>query len=136
VIELNPSHHSAYFNLAYLHQDHERLDLANQCFLSALKLYPTDLDTLISLGIVSRQQREYQRSFYFYNQALNVDETSTTALYNLGNLYYELGDPQNAIDAYTEALKYEPDNVDVIFNLCQAYQARDCVTNRTMGRSE
>jgi tetratricopeptide (TPR) repeat protein len=131
VLQLNPSYHPAFFNLGYLYQDQGMLDLAHQCFLSALKLAPTDLDTLICLGIVSRQQQDYQSSFYYYNQALNVDDASSTALYNLGNLYYELGDPRNAIYAYTEALKCDPaESVDVIFNLCKAYQARDSFTNR------
>jgi tetratricopeptide (TPR) repeat protein len=125
VLELEPSHQMAHYNLGSLYQDVELLDLSEISFLSALSLAPTDCDTLICLGILSRQRKEYQKSLDYYSRAIMVDASSKSmAAYNLGNLYRELGDLDSAIAAYSEALRSHPTDADIIHNLCVVCQEK------------
>jgi Flp pilus assembly protein TadD len=96
VLELEPAHSLANYQLAVLADDEGRFDEAEAHYRILLDKSPKNPDLLASLGWSYFLQGRYDESERTLREALTVDSRHPTALYNLGWLYGTLGDYDQA----------------------------------------
>lgn len=96
VLELEPAHSLANYQLAVLADDEGRFDEAEAHYRILLSKTPKNPDLLASLGWSYFLQGRYEESERTLREALTVDARHPTALYNLGWLYGTLGDYDQA----------------------------------------
>lgn len=88
----------------------------------AMTLDPKSTGSLVNLGTIYFNQRNFQTAESYYLKALEADPEYALAHFNLGNLYDELGRREKAIEHYTDALKSNPRYGDAHYNLALLYQ--------------
>ena len=70
-----------------------------------------------SLAITNHENKNYQLSEKYYNQALDINPKHTKSYYNLGILFYEIKNFTRAIDCLEKVLEIEPEYKNVNNNL-------------------
>jgi cytochrome c-type biogenesis protein CcmH/NrfG len=85
--------------------------------LAALKQNPNDFDTLVKIGNLYYDARQYQASIPYYDRALKVQPKNPDVRTDLGTAYWYLGDADRAITEFTQSLRYKPDHAGTLFNL-------------------
>jgi thioredoxin-like negative regulator of GroEL len=103
VLELEPAHSLANYQLAVLADDEGRFDEAEAHYRILLSKTPKNPDLLASLGWSYFLQGRYDESERTLREALAVDAQHPTALYNLGWLYGTLGDYDQALAIFRTA---------------------------------
>jgi hypothetical protein len=103
VLELEPAHSLANYQLAVLADDEGRFDEAEAHYRILLSKTPKNPDLLASLGWSYFLQGRYDESERTLREALTVDSRHPTALYNLGWLYGTLGDYDQALAIFRTA---------------------------------
>ncbi|MBN1981834.1 MAG: tetratricopeptide repeat protein [Chitinivibrionales bacterium] len=68
-----------------------------------------DVEALMILGNLYRQQRSFEKAFYMYNHALPFMKDKTAGLLQLGILYLQKGDHDAAITNFLTIMKKQPD---------------------------
>jgi len=68
-------------------------------------------------GTLYQSRADYDRAIYYYQRAIENDDTFASAFYNLGSVYRTLNQPDLAKDAYLKAISLDPSIVDARYNL-------------------
>jgi tetratricopeptide (TPR) repeat protein len=74
-----------------------------------------------NLGNAYYEIGEYEDAVFFYNKAIELDETLFSAQFNLAYSYVNLGNNEKAINILTSILAEDPNNVDMLKLLGYAY---------------
>ena len=74
----------------------------------ALKLGPKNTHVLRFLGVVSAQQKQWEKAGEFFKKSINADPKNAIAYSNLGNVFLELEKYEEAIPYYDKAIALEP----------------------------
>jgi cytochrome c-type biogenesis protein CcmH/NrfG len=85
--------------------------------LATLQTSPTDFDTLVQVGNLYYDGRQYPEAIKYYKLALKVQPTNADLLTDLGTSLWYTGDADGAIAEFETALKYRPDHPGTLFNL-------------------
>jgi tetratricopeptide (TPR) repeat protein/predicted Ser/Thr protein kinase len=108
-INISPKFAMGYRALAWLKDmagdDEGALILAKK----ALELAPTDLETLLLLGLLYLDLRKFTLAMATLQRAVELGPDYGRAYYYLGVVYIKLGVPELAIDNFQLAIKYEGD---------------------------
>jgi predicted O-linked N-acetylglucosamine transferase (SPINDLY family) len=74
----------------------------------ALKIGPKNTHVLRFLGVVSAQQKQWEKAGEFFKKSINADPKNAIAYSNLGNVFLELEKYEEAIPYYDKAIALEP----------------------------
>jgi len=85
-----------------------QLDLAQDCYESALREAPRHAETIQLLGIVHYQRKDLPRAAEFIGQALALEPDQPVYLCNLGLVLREQGQLGRAIESYERAIALRP----------------------------
>lgn len=88
----------------------KQFELAEESALKTISLKPEYPDAYIDLGKVYYELREFDKSIYWFKEALNKKLPKSLPVYNpmdyAANLYWLLGHALSQIERYTEAYEY------------------------------
>ena len=98
-------------------QHKEMIEKAAVPMIETLKRNPNDFDTIVQLGNLYYDAKQYKESIPLYDRALKLQPKNSDVRTDLGTAYWYLGDADRAIAEFTESLKYKPDHPGTLFNL-------------------
>ncbi|MBF2065164.1 MAG: tetratricopeptide repeat protein [Calothrix sp. C42_A2020_038] len=123
VLEKQPDHPEALYNLGMLAQQFGQLDNAEK-WLSAVSQIQPDVKTWFSLGNLRFAQGHYAQAVNAYRQALVLRPDALTIYNNLGYALQQQGLLDEAISSYQKALELKPDFIEADVNLGNALHAQ------------
>ncbi|WP_434341013.1 XrtA/PEP-CTERM system TPR-repeat protein PrsT [Motilimonas cestriensis] len=89
----------------------QQLDLAEQAFLAAREIEPTNLGTLQNLAAIALQQKDYDQAKQYYLDALTIDKTDLSSLLQLYLLAQRKNEIEQGLAYLRQALQYHPDSM-------------------------
>ncbi len=92
-------------------------DQAAAPLLETLKTNAGDFNTLVRLGNLYYDGRQYQDAVKYYKLAAKSQPTNPDLLTDLGTTLWYTGNADGAIAEYQAALKYRPGHPGTLFNL-------------------
>jgi len=92
-------------------------------YTKACAIDPNSAGSLVNLGTVYFNLRDWKRAEQHYRKALEVDAEYALAHFNLGNLFDERGNRNHALTHYLAAIKIHPGYADAHYNLALLYQS-------------
>jgi tetratricopeptide (TPR) repeat protein len=106
---LNPKYALGYRTLAWLKAGQGNYESATEWAGKALELAPTDLETMLLLGLISMNQQKLTVAMATLQRAVELGPDYGRAYYNLGQVYLKLGVLDLALENYLLAIKYKGD---------------------------
>lgn len=103
ILQIEPSHSQANYQLAVIADNDARFDDAERHYQVLLRKTPQNPDLLASLGWSYLLQGRYDESERTLRDALSIDPRHRTAQYNLGWLYGTLGDYDRSLEIFRAA---------------------------------
>ena len=103
-------------------EEDSRLDEAVESYKAILELRPQHAPTLINLGTILYNQREFASAERLYRQATEADPQYALAFFDLGNVLDEMGRLAEATAAYGRAVALVPHYADAHYNLALAHE--------------
>jgi len=91
-----------------LHRD-GKLQEAKKIYESILEETPNDFNCLHHLGLIAKDNEEYQSSLKLISKAITINPNIVAAHFNLGNVLKELNKMNDAIASYDKAISIKPD---------------------------
>lgn len=98
-------------------QQKAMLDQAVAPLLATLKANPNDFSTLVQVGNLYYDGKQYPEAINYYQQAVKSQPDNPDLLTDLGTALWYIGDADGAIAEFQTALKYRPDHPGTLFNL-------------------
>jgi cytochrome c-type biogenesis protein CcmH/NrfG len=98
-------------------QQKEMIDQAAVPLLATLKTSPDDVDTIVKLGNLYYDGRQYPEAIKYYQLASKSQPKNADLLTDLGTSLWYTGDADGAIAEFQTALKYQPNHPGTLFNL-------------------
>ena len=111
--ELVPADPAVHFHLGLATQQLASLELARQCYETALTLRPDYREALENLAVVLGDLGETESALERCEQALALDPTAELALANAGTLALNLGRDERALSYFDRSLERYPFNANV-----------------------
>ena len=93
------------------------MDQAVAPLLETLKTNPEDFNTLVQVGNVYYDGRQYPEAVKYYQLAVKSQPTNADLLTDLGTSLWYTGDADGAIAEFQQALNYRPGHPATLFNL-------------------
>jgi len=122
VTQLQPKLGEAFLAQGYFHYFCEQnYDAAIASFEKARQSAPRTSDALEGLALVSRRKGEWQKSFEYFRQAIEIDPRNTSLLASYGETYVELREYSFALKVYDQLLEISPDNVEALVSKADIY---------------
>ncbi|OIP76654.1 MAG: hypothetical protein AUK48_05530 [Oscillatoriales cyanobacterium CG2_30_44_21] len=100
---------------------HDKLDKAIACWLTAIDWDPDYIDAYYNLGTAYNQLQDYERSAQAFEQAIKIKPNYPEALYNLGLTLVRLNRLNDALQSYQKALEISPDDIDIHLAIGSVY---------------
>ena len=98
-------------------QQKEMLDQSVAPLLETLKTNPDDVDTIVKVGNLYYDGRQYPEAIKYYRLAAKIQPKNADLLTDLGTSLWYTGDADGAIAEFQTALKYQPNHPGTLFNL-------------------
>jgi tetratricopeptide (TPR) repeat protein len=98
-------------------QQKAMIDQAAAPLLATLKANPDDVDTVIKVGNLYYDGRQYADAVKYYQLAAKSQPKNADLLTDLGTSLWYTGDADGAIAEFQKALKYQPYHPGTLFNL-------------------
>jgi tetratricopeptide (TPR) repeat protein len=95
---------------------------AIEIYEEILAMRPNHAPTLINLGTIHYNMREYQAAEQFYRRATVADPDYALAFFDLGNVLDEMQRLDEATESYQKAVTLVPQYADAHYNLALAYE--------------
>ncbi len=105
-----------------VYDEHKNFKASETAYLNALKIAPTDSNTLFNLGTSYTNQNKLEKAKECYIRSIHFGKFNVDATFNLGYIYEQTGETAKALEAYQEVLNITPDSADVYFRLANLYQ--------------
>lgn len=105
----NSKYAIGYRTLAWLKSMEGELDSALGWASQALKLAPTDLESLLLVGLIHMDRREFTPAMATLRRAIELGPDYGRAYYNLGTIYMRLGAPEPALENFVKAIRFQGD---------------------------
>ena len=109
VVELNPKYAIGYRTLAWLRYQGQEFGACLEAAQVALRLAPTDTETLLLIGLCHTCLREYTAATVTLQRALEVAPDYGRAYYSLALVFQKMGVLEAAVKNFELACKYEGD---------------------------
>jgi tetratricopeptide (TPR) repeat protein len=114
VIQAEPNHKDALYNMAHIFIAQKRYDLAISHYKRVISINPQDSDAYNNLGSIYLLQGEAKSAKRAYAKAIQLNPDLAVAYYNLTFVFFKEGDKVRAEKAISEAIRLEPDNADFV----------------------
>jgi spermidine synthase len=98
----------SYRNLTNLYLNTNRIDKAFEVAKSFYNIYPESPDSLDNLGWVYFVRGDYDRAFYYFNEAVKRDKNFSDAIFHLGLSFIKRGDFKSGFDYIDRAIDIKP----------------------------
>jgi cytochrome c-type biogenesis protein CcmH/NrfG len=85
--------------------------------LAAVEKDPNDYDSLVKLGNVYYDGKQYQGAIGYYERALKIHPENSDVRTDMGTAYWYAGDANKALETMEASLKYQPGHPQTLFNL-------------------
>jgi len=95
----------------------EMLDHASAPLLEALKNNPNDFASIVKLGNLYYDSRQYPQAIEYYGRALKIQPNNADVITDTGTAYWYMGDADKAITEFKKSLKIRPDHPGTLFNM-------------------
>ena len=95
---------------------------AVEIYETILSVGPQHAPTLINLGTIHYNMRQYEKAEELYRRATKADPEYALAFFDLGNVLDELQQLRQATEAYQKAVALVPQYADAHYNLALAYE--------------
>ena len=105
-----------------LEENPDSLPRARELYEQILSLRPAHAPSLINLGTIHYNRREFPDAEALYRRATVADPDYALAFFDLGNVLDELGRVPEATAAYAQAVELVPRYADAHYNLALAYE--------------
>jgi Flp pilus assembly protein TadD len=116
-VELAPDFWKAWINLGSALGEQQRLEQAEEAYLSALALGPESLHTLERLGANALRAGQLDKAINWLQQSLVINDQYFPSLLSLGHALKTVGKQDEAIDAYRRCASAKPDFGEVYWSL-------------------
>ncbi len=94
------------------------VDMARVQELAAkIKQNPKDFDSIVELGNLNFDQKNYDDAIKLYKQALTIRPDAMNVRTDMGTAMFYLNRYDDAIATFQETLKTDPNNAQALFNL-------------------
>jgi tetratricopeptide (TPR) repeat protein len=127
VLAENPNHAKVLQQLGWLyHQSNagfENQDMAIQFLTRSLESDANDAQSWYLLGRAYMAERNYNKAYEAYQQAVYRDGKNPTFWCSIGVLYYQISQYRDALDAYSRAIRLNPYISEVWFDLGSLYES-------------
>lgn len=127
VLAENPAHAKVLQQLGWLyHQSNagfENQDMAIQFLTKSLESDANDAQSWYLLGRAYMAERNYNKAYEAYQQAVYRDGKNPTFWCSIGVLYYQISQYRDALDAYSRAIRLNPYISEVWFDLGSLYES-------------
>lgn len=124
VLEKQPDHPEALYNLGMLAQQMGQPQTAEQWLSAALQVQPDSVKSWFSLGNLHLVEEQFSKAEKAYRQALILLPNSLPIYNNLGYALQQQGLFEEAINYYQKALELKPDFIEAEASLGNALHAQ------------
>ena len=108
LVAIHPDHAETWFNLGFLHDQHDELEDAERCFRRAVALTPSLDRAWYGLGLVLIRQGRLQEAIVTLQRNIKLQPFSPYGYYQLGMTYHHLGRRVEAWKMYEQLVQFEP----------------------------
>ncbi len=105
-----------------MEEDPATVPQAVELYETILAVGPQHAPTLINLGTIHYNMRQYEKAEELYRRATKADPEYALAFFDLGNVLDELQQLSQATEAYQKAVALVPEYADAHYNLALAYE--------------
>ena len=105
-----------------LEEEAATVPAAVEMYESILVIRATHAPTLINLGTIYYNRREFSQAEVMYRRATQADPEYALAFFDLGNVLDEMQQIEEATAAYERAVALVPQYADAHYNLALAYE--------------
>lgn len=105
-----------------MEEDPATVPRAVEIYETILSVGPQHAPTLINLGTIHYNMRQYEKAEELYRRATKADPEYALAFFDLGNVLDELQQLSQATEAYQKAVALVPQYADAHYNLALAYE--------------
>jgi cytochrome c-type biogenesis protein CcmH/NrfG len=85
--------------------------------LEAVNKDPKDFDSLVKLGNLYYDGKQFPSAIQYYERALAIHPENPDVRTDMGTAYWYMGDAEKALAAMETSLKYRPGHPQTLFNL-------------------
>ena len=93
----------------------DNLDSAINCFNKAIFLNPNDPSSLLDIGIVYYQKKNYNKALSYYLKALPLTPKSEILIEKIALCHLSLDDTKNLLNDCSKLAKINPNNPNILF---------------------
>jgi len=95
----------------------EMFDRASAPLLDALKKNPNDFDSIVQLGNLYYDGKQYPQAIEYYERALKIQPKNADVITDMGTAYWYTGNADRAITEFKKSLTIRPDHPGTLFNM-------------------
>jgi len=95
----------------------EMLDHASAPLLETLKGNPNDFATIVKLGNLYYDSKQYPEAIAYYQRALKLQANNPDIITDMGTAYWYTGDADKALAEFKKSLKIRPGHAGTLFNM-------------------
>ena len=94
----------AYNNMGLAYHNKEEYDKAINCYLKAIKSFPSYASCYTNLGLAYEMINRWEKAADAYKKSIQYDPKNSAPYVRLGNIYYELHMKKDAVDILKQLL--------------------------------
>jgi len=95
----------------------EMLDRAAAPQFDALKKNPNDFASIVQLGNLYYDSKQYPQAIGYYDRALKIQPQNADVITDMGTAYWYTGDADKAISEFKKSLQVRPNHPGTLFNM-------------------
>jgi tetratricopeptide (TPR) repeat protein len=123
-LEASRDNYVAHDNLGFYLYEHGLPEEAIEHYHEALRINPSDANTLNNLGTALAMRKQFGEAIKCYEAALLAKPGYTDAHVNLGAALNQIGRSDEAIEQYAQALRYAPEDAQAHNNLANVLMTK------------
>jgi tetratricopeptide (TPR) repeat protein len=122
ILELDPNHKEASYNIGISHYFLGDLQRAEEAFYAHLKRHPGDVKTYNNIGGLYYFRKDYSTALGYFKKFVTANPRDEKAIHNLGIIYLNnLNQPDNAITYFQRAIDLSPRYAEAYKSLGDAW---------------
>ncbi len=125
ILSESPSHSEVNRILGQIYFVQDKMELAEEYVLNALRWNPENQHALTLMGNLQYKAKDIQTALSYWNQALRYNSEDYLSLTNIGSLLCKEGHTKEGVNFLGEALKIKPDFPNALHSLALVHYNND-----------